>query len=367
MRTVRLPRVLVGAGVALSAIIVGEVLAFVILPIALPLPHIGNMVTTLPFVVLLGYGGYWLATRQKIDVERYDRMAWWIGAGTAFFGLCFTFVALTTQSQPLIQFGIVRWSLAVGGGIGFLIAVFEASAIEKALSAERAQIRNEELKRQNERLEEFAGIIAHDLRNPLNVATGQLQTLKEECNSDRLEVGASALSRMQAIIEDTLTLARSGKIIDGPESVSLGESARRSWENVSTGDASLVVVDSTGVSADPDRLSRLLENLYRNAIDHGRSDVTIRVGSLSSGFYVEDDGPGIPGDERGSVLEAGYSTKEENTGFGLAIVQQIATAHGWTVAITEGTDGGARFEFTGVDVGGSSVPGESPTMATLTV
>lgn len=72
------------------------------------------------------------------------------------------------------------------------------------------------------------------------------------------------------------------------------------------------------------------------------------VGDLNDGFYVADDGTGIPEAERGNVLDTGYSTATEGTGFGLTIVKQIAEAHGWTVRLTESDAGGARFEFTDV-------------------
>ncbi|OYR57107.1 hypothetical protein DJ71_26370, partial [Halorubrum sp. E3] len=73
------------------------------------------------------------------------------------------------------------------------------------------------------------------------------------------------------------------------------------------------------------------------------------VGDLPDGFYVEDDGPGIPEAERDDVFESGHTTAEDGTGFGLAIVREIVEAHGWSVAVAEGAAGGARFEFTGVD------------------
>jgi hypothetical protein len=71
--------------------------------------------------------------------------------------------------------------------------------------------------------------------------------------------------------------------------------------------------------------------------------------SVANGFYVEDDGPGIPEDRRDDIFAAAYSTSEEGTGFGLRIVKQIAEAHDWVVHVTTGTDGGARFEYTGVE------------------
>jgi signal transduction histidine kinase len=103
------------------------------------------------------------------------------------------------------------------------------------------------------------------------------------------------------------------------------------------------------VEADETGLQRLLENLFRNATEHGReADVTIRIGDLDTGFYIEDDGPGIPEEDRQTVFERGYSTTNSGTGFGLAIVEEIVDSHGWEIAITDGSDGGARFEITGV-------------------
>jgi len=91
----------------------------------------------------------------------------------------------------------------------------------------------------------------------------------------------------------------------------------------------------------------VFENLYRNAIEHGGDGVTIRVGTSNGGFFVEDTGPGIPADERDDVFESGYTTNEDGTGFGLAIVKRVVEAHGWEITVTEGSDGGARFEVSG--------------------
>jgi len=74
--------------------------------------------------------------------------------------------------------------------------------------------------------------------------------------------------------------------------------------------------------------------------------VTVTVGTLPDGFYIEDDGPGIPADEREDVFDAGYSTTEDGTGFGLSIVEEIADAHGWEIRAAEGSNGGVRFEIT---------------------
>jgi signal transduction histidine kinase len=75
----------------------------------------------------------------------------------------------------------------------------------------------------------------------------------------------------------------------------------------------------------------------------------VSVERLDDGFYVADTGPGIPESDREQIFEAGYSTNEGGTGFGLRIVEQIADAHGWEVTVTESEHGGTRFEFSGVE------------------
>ena len=77
--------------------------------------------------------------------------------------------------------------------------------------------------------------------------------------------------------------------------------------------------------------------------------MNINVGSLADGFYVADDGAGIPKGEREDVFEPGYSTTTDGTGFGLRIVKQIADAHGWDICVTDSENDGARFEITEVD------------------
>lgn len=207
-----------------------------------------------------------------------------------------------------------------------------------------------DLRRQNERLEEFSSVVSHDLRNPLNVAEGRLQLAREECDSEHLDDVARAHDRMAKLIDDLLALAREGQTAIETESVDLGRAVETCWQTVDTAAATLVVNADRPVRADRSRLQQLLENLVRNAVEHGGSTVTIGVGELDEGFYVEDDGPGIPPERWDDVLDMGYSTTEGGTGFGLSIVERIADSHGWDVDVTEGSEGGARIEITGVAV-----------------
>ena len=211
--------------------------------------------------------------------------------------------------------------------------------------------RERQLQRQNERLDQFASIVSHDLRNPLNVASGRLELLAEEYDGEHLDPMADALDRMGTLIDETLTLAREGQTVADMETVALADLAAESWDRVDAEGtaASLTVATAAAVEADADRLRQVFENLFRNAVEHGGEDVTIRVGDLTHGFYIEDDGPGIPPDERDTVFQPGVTSNQDGTGFGLAIVREIVEAHGWDVDVSVGADGGARFEVTGVE------------------
>ncbi|GGL67705.1 PAS domain S-box protein [Halocalculus aciditolerans] len=272
-----------------------------------------------------------------------------------------------------------------------------------------------ELERQNERLDNFASVVSHDLRNPLQVARGWLDIAQRDTDAptDALDRVDAALDRMAAITDDTLTLAQQGRTVADETLVDVADLAASSWSTVDTGDARLHLTDDFRIRGDPDRLRHVLENLFRNSVEHSNTSphphslddspddppsVTITVGPIDdhpdpqnateptdasactgtsaadtsirtghspsgeptrtgpspsdeptrTGFFVADDGPGIPEGERDRVFEPGQTTAPDGTGFGLAIVKEIADAHGWTVRVTESESGGARFEFTGV-------------------
>jgi signal transduction histidine kinase len=206
------------------------------------------------------------------------------------------------------------------------------------------------LQHQNERLEQFASVLSHDLQTPLSIARGTLEMIETD-NSEHVSRIDRAHERMSEIISDSIEMARQGNPVEDRSRIDLAAAGERAWETVDTADATLEAETAT-IYADEPRLHRLLENLYRNAIQHAGPSVTVSLGTLedADGFYVEDDGPGIPPTERDEVLEFGYSTEEGGTGFGLSIVNHIAEAHGWSVRVTGSQVGGARFEFVELDM-----------------
>jgi len=274
-----------------------------------------------------------------------------VGSLSAVLGGDADLLTVTSETGPPEFYRVSETSISAGD-----VSVGTMVTIEDVTEAERSR---RELERQTERLDRFASVVAHDLRNPLNVAEGRLDLLREEMerndptgteaaeSTEHLEAAADALDRMETLIDDLLTLARQGQDIDEVEAVAIGDLASDCWTTVESQDASLAVQSSPTIDADPDRVRQLLENLFRNGIEHGGEDVTITVGALESadGFFVEDDGPGIPEEDRDEVFEAGMTTNTDGTGFGLAIVSEIVEAHGWSIAVTAASNGGARFEI----------------------
>ena len=231
-----------------------------------------------------------------------------------------------------------------GGEGGFL-------AIARDISELTAQQR--QLQRQNDQLEQFASVISHDLRSPLSVAQAGVEVARRtgEGHGDSLDRASQAHDRMKTLIENLLRLARNGQTMAETDldTIELSEVVRRSWQTVATEDAKLAVENDCRVVADESRLRQLIENLLRNSVDHGGDELTVRVGTLSNGFYIEDDGRGIAEADREQIFEPGYTTADAGTGYGLEIVRTVAEAHGWEVTVTDSATSGARFEITGVD------------------
>ena len=313
-----------------------------------------DAVVPLLFSALLVGASYWAWADRSADTAMTRLTLWCLAGGTIVGG--FEFVTLYSQTEGG---AVVRNSLqtlnagvARGAVMGLAFGFYD-------VERKRTKHRERQLQRQVERLEEFASIVSHDLRSPLTVARGRMELLKsthdlDEEHVDQIEF---AHERMTEIIEDSLALARGGHEVTDPEPVDIASTAETAWQTTGAESATLVVDGERTIEADEDRLTRLLENLFRNSLEHGRPDdhdsdngestLTITVGPLDTGegFVVEDDGVGIPAEDRESVFEAGETASGSGSGLGLAIVRRIAQAHGWEVDLAESDAGGARFEF----------------------
>jgi|GEM_PF-376445 len=233
------------------------------------------------------------------------------------------------------------------------------------------QARAERLARRVERLEGFVEHISHDIRNPLLVADGYLDLARagEDGALDRV---ADALHRMEELVDDVETLAGSDEAHATLERTDLHSVVTDVWEvtGLPTDGATLVldVPDRTVVDAPEGELRLLFENCFVNAVEHGSTspdsqtrqdavehagpDVTVQVGTFDGGFYVADDGPGIPPERRDDVTERGFTTAEDGTGVGLAVVSGVADSNDWELRITDSRS--PRDETAGDETGTSA-------------
>ena len=341
-------------------------------------------------VLPVAIGGVLIALGWLLDDElppaTYRRLYRWMGFGLfVFFVVGFWFGQISRAFETSFPLAIVS-SLGTGLALGGIIGIY-------AVRLHRA---NAQLRAQNERLDEFASIVGHDLRNPLNTLSISLELVEETGDEEHFERATRSVDRMEGLIDDLLALARQGESAGEPEPVSLAAVTDDARDTVETGDATVTVTEDLTVRADRSRLRQLLENLLRNAVEHGSTSrqppaddavehgstsprshtpedavehgspnsrgeipehpiqyggtVTITVGAIDDrGFYVADDGPGIPDDERGQIFETGYSTAGSGAGIGLAIVKRIVDAHDWEITVTDSEAGGARFEITAVE------------------
>jgi GAF domain-containing protein len=206
----------------------------------------------------------------------------------------------------------------------------------------------EELESHNERFDELARTLSHDLGNLLEALRGDIEYVRKTGELDRLERAERTHERTSELLDHMVALVRAGQRIEDRTEVDLAVAVREAWTHVGCpeNDLEVSVAGDASVQADRRRLLQLLENLLGNSVAHGGEDVTVHVGTVDGGFYVEDDGTGIPEGKYERVFETGVS--DDGTGLGLSVVDEVATAHGWCVHATEGTEGGARFEVTDV-------------------
>jgi PAS domain S-box-containing protein len=205
------------------------------------------------------------------------------------------------------------------------------------------------IERQLTQSTEFAGVLSHDLSTPLSTAQGRIQLAQETGDMDHLTVAARAVRRIEEIVNEVSRIMQEEAFVDDLTELDIESMVREVWAEIDTADASLTIADTATIQADRSAFKRLLENLFKNAIEHGGPSVNVRVGTLNRGLFIEDDGPGIPKEAREDIFVPGFTTKEEGQGLGLASVSQIVQGHNWKIQVGETKGEGVRFEVLGVE------------------
>jgi signal transduction histidine kinase len=218
-----------------------------------------------------------------------------------------------------------------------------------------------ELARSNEQLAQFAGQVSHDLANPLAALSGFLEMAADSESLDAAPDVARALGRaelsaqrMQHLISDLLDYAQvGGRVRTAP--VDSGQLVADVLEDLSaqvaTTGAVVEVGDLPVVEADPTLLRALVQNLVANAVKFSavggrRPRVEVSIVPVAGGWRlaVDDDGPGVPPEQRDRVfglMERGGQDDVEGLGIGLSTCQRVVAAHGGRMGIDSSPLGGA--------------------------
>ena len=305
------------------------------------------------FSVPLVYAGWRLGRQRWVDSVAAKRVVGWTLAGV--------FAVMVTQ----VVFGLIlvaegrslaepQLQLLVGVNGGALAGTLFGYSYERArYDAERAEQAREAVIFMNRTLR-------HECLNGLNIITGHAERATAHTNDPEVDEALGTIQTradgMADLIDNIRSFAETFEHGESAESVDLSSCLRgqvaATCDQYPEATIETEIPEALHVAAG-DAVERLFSHLLENAVEHNDGEhPQVRVTAESTPdtvrVRVADDGPGIPPEERDAVFDAGFTTREEGHGSGLAIVEQIADAHGWGIDVTDSEAGGARFEFTGI-------------------
>jgi signal transduction histidine kinase len=348
-----LPRSLIGLSVVFCVAIAVEAIVGLRYH-ALGVGFAISVATSLPFVVGVGYGGRWLAS-SDLEPDRHDRIALWcLGGGTAFLAMNLLLMVVMPPANTYETAIWLRWAASIGTGTGLLLGVFEARAIDRRVTAERARLRADEAESRRELLDYLNGLLRHEVLNSANVIDGRTGMLLaretvEPTDREDLETIQRRARDLAGIIEDARVLlqATTGEaeadvldvvtVLDG-ELARLTDYDRSVTVETDFPDAAPVVADSL--------LSRVFSNLLANAIEHhdGQSptvSVTVETTAETVIVTVADDGPGVPAAERETLFDC--ADRNRDHGLGLSLVSTLLERYDGRIELTETGPSGSVF------------------------
>lgn len=336
------PHLLVGFGVLLGLMLVGEWLFFARDVTAMLL----GAVLTLPLNGAIVFGGYWLS-RREYSVDRQLRIAAWVVAGVVCFTLMnLALMAIISPESLWYAVGWLRWAITTSAAIALLIGIIEARAIEREVAAEQAALETEYVDAQREWLDYLNALLRHEVLNNANIISGYTSVLLEdedvsESSRDRLAVIHRQSREMADVVRDVRILLESLEEPPTFEATDLSAVLKREAESLRNlpedVDVEASIPESAFVRAD-DLLPRLFSNLLANAVEHNDSPtprvrVTVETGPETVRVRIEDDGPGIPEGKLEGLFERGIAGNGDH-GIGLYLVRRLADRYDGTVEVT---------------------------------
>ena len=222
----------------------------------------------------------------------------------------------------------------------------------------KSKNRKTELKHKIRKLQKFRYIISHDIISPLSTAKGRIEMAKHNLDNNNVNLAFEAINRIEGMIDSTERLLETEDTIEDRTEINIKEIAEDSWSIISTPNAKLEIPNDFTIYGDQDQVKTILENLFKNAVEHGGEGITIYVREKqpiqtstradpdgNRKLIIEDDGVGIPDSVKKDLFKEGTTTKhnEDISGYGLSIVKTAVNAHGWNIHVKDSLKGGAKF------------------------
>lgn len=348
-----MPRYLVALGGLLGAVVVAEAAVLAIYPHRFRPMFLVGVATAAPFIVGIAYAGYWLE-RTDLAVERYGRIWGWCLGG--LLSILLFNAGLMVASPPVDVSGVVgwlRWAASVGAGLGLLVGVFDARAVQREAAAQRAAVRAEEAESRQELLDYLNSVLRHEVLNTANVIDGYASLLQEggdERTPERAAVIRRQTREMERVLRDVRVLVDATRRDTEREPVDLAavldDELTKLRDRHGTVETEATIPGEAYVRADA-LLPRVFSNLFNNAVEHNdsptpRVSVTVTGTAEMVTVRVADNGPGIPADERDTLFERESSGSPDH-GLGLALVDTLVDRYGGSLDLAETGPEGTVF------------------------
>lgn len=287
--------------------------------------------------------------RNTIDSTR--ALLWWVVPGLVLLVAGLAWLIVGRALRPV--HAVTNRVAAIGGDSLHERVPVPASADEVSELATTMNAMLDRLESATVASRQLVSDASHELRTPIAVMRTELEVARREAGTDWCAVSAGLLGevdRLQGLVDDLLLLARTSERGVQTEPVDVAdvvrEVAARRWRVP----VAVRGADSPAV-AEVDRaaLHRALDHLVANAARHAASRVEVTVDGTS--IHVDDDGTGIPAEQRARVVERFVRLDEARardaggSGLGLAVAADVARAHGGSLAITDSPLGGARVSL----------------------
>ncbi|ELZ22857.1 integral membrane sensor signal transduction histidine kinase [Haloterrigena salina JCM 13891] len=353
----RIPQYVTGFGVALLFVVIAEIT--VLLAVGSPAVTDGQflvgVVTTIPFLVGIAFGGRWLRTTD-LTPSRYPRIVGWIlGSLISFLLINLALMAVMPPDSTGLVVGWIRWSVSLGAGVGLLVGCLEGRAIERTLAAERASLRAEHLAEQREYLDYLNGILRHEVLNTATIINGYASLLREEAaTTDQqrrwAEIVIDESEEMSTVIDDVRILLQSTDDEVQLEGVDLSrlltDEVRKLEHKWGPVDVETSIPSGVSVRADP-LVARVFGNLLSNAVEHNdaatpRVSIAVDPGPDTVRIEIADNGPGISDSALETLFERTQS-RGSSHGIGLYLVRQLVTRYDGAVDVVETGPDGTTF------------------------